>query len=352
MSLPSSLYHAIEKILDAQNLSGIRQARRVLTQRYHDLAKEKISDASFIPQRFQDVSRTKHDVRHSNSLKDEGHMRNDAGRLSYLATRMPATYEVCLRVLGALSDQANRVTSLLDLGAGPGTVVWAAQDLFPNLEQVTLVEKDRGFIHLGARLFDETLEKKHMTWLNSSLKDAIPFQPHALVTLSYVLGELSIADQEYIVNAGWEATKEFFVLIEPGTPRGFERIKQARHQLIQQGAFVVAPCPHEAACPMVDKDWCHFSQRLERTSLHRLIKEASLAYEDEKYSYIIVSRNPLHDSLSRIVRKPRHGSGHFILDLCTRDGLKRLIVSRKTGKLYRMARHLEWGDPGPKLDDA
>lgn len=319
MPLPSSLYQAIEKIIESRNFSDIRKARHNLTRRYH-------------------------------TKEARAFMMDDTERLSYIVTRMPATYAVCHTVLSHLSEEANRVTSLLDLGTGPATVLWAAQEIFPHLKQVTLIEEDDRLAELGAGLFDEVLKKKQINPIKSALERATPFQPHTLVTLSYVLGELSKALQKTVIEAAWEAATEFFVLIEPGTPQGFERIREARRHLIEIGAFIAAPCPHNAPCPMAGKDWCHFSKRLERTSLHRLIKEAPLAYEDEKYAYVIAAKKSLNRSLSRIIRKPQQGSGHFILDLCTEDGLKRVIISRKTQELYRTARHLEWGDPGPEPD--
>ena len=237
------------------------------------------------------------------------------------------------------------------MGSGPGTVLWAAHDLFPDLNQVTLIEQDQALSQEGAALFDEDIGQKNITFLSQSLQSAIPFKSHDLVCLSYVLGELSGQDHQALIQAAWQATNKFLILIEPGTPEGFGRIKEARRQLIEQGAFILAPCPHDLVCPMTQGDWCHFSARLGRSALHREIKESSLPYEDEKYSYIIASKKSRSRPLSRVIRRPKQGSGHFILDLCTQNGLERKIISKKMPTLYRAARQASWGDPGPENDD-
>ena len=81
------------------------------------------------------------------------------------------------------------------------------------------------------------------------------------------------------------------MIVEPGTPAGYERILAARARLIELGRVIVAPCPHQAACPMPPgKDWCHFGARVNRSALHRRVKDADLSYEDEKFSYVVAVR--------------------------------------------------------------
>jgi len=95
---------------------------------------------------------------------------------------------------------------------------------------------------------------------------------------------------------------------------------------------------------MTTGDWCHFAERLPRSSAHRLAKSSELGYEDEKYSYVVVSRSAVRVPEARILRHPRKHSGHVELELCTPDGLKRETISRKNGERYKRARKAEWGD--------
>src|SRR5206468_1807314 len=111
---------------------------------------------------------------------------------------------------------------------------------------------------------------------------------------SYVLGELSVGQVEQVIRAAWLKTNNLLVLIEPGTPEAFRGIHAARTLLLGSGAHLVAPCPHHETCPMFNiGDWCHFAARLERTAEHRRLKAGALGYEDEKFSYIVASKDPV-----------------------------------------------------------
>lgn len=92
-------------------------------------------------------------------------------------------------------------------------------------------------------------------------------------------------------------------------------------------------------------DWCHFAQRVPRTSLHRRLKGGALAYEDEKFSHVVAAPHSATPAASRIVRHPQKRSGHIQLTLCTRHGLETTTVSRSHGEDYRQARQAEWGGP-------
>ena len=92
-------------------------------------------------------------------------------------------------------------------------------------------------------------------------------------------------------------------------------------------------------------DWCHFAQRLERTSIHRRIKSGALGHEDEKFSYVVFSREPFAAAAARIVRHPQKRGGHVQLTLCTPEGLRDRTIGKSRKEAYRRARKAAWGDP-------
>ncbi len=276
------------------------------------------------------------------------HMQTEAERLSYLASRMPATYASVAKVLYEFHrlNPLARVETLLDLGAGPGTVLWAASEVFGRLKQATLVERDQGLIDLGKKLAAAGGLKAE--WLKNTLTSAEQtFNKHNLAVFSYSYGELSRDKRLQLLESVWDSV-ETLVAIEPGTPRGYETILEVRTALIQKGGKIVAPCTQDKPCPMQGKDWCHFSVRLERSVLHQNVKEAYRGYEDEKFSYVIFSKVNVPLPENRIVRHPMKHSGHVNLSLCTQEGtLINETVSKKQGDQYKKARDAEWGDSWP-----
>lgn len=253
--------------------------------------------------------------------------------LAYLITRFPATFAVITQVLKAV--RVIQIESLLDLGAGPGTGFLAAQKVFPNLTKNTLIETDPEFIKLGQKIIDT-----EVTWQQSHLPCELT--PHDLVLMSYSLNEMP--DPETIITQAFKATKKILVIIEPGTPKGYERIIEMRTHLLNLGAHIIAPCPNALPCPMTGTDWCHFPARVERSKLHRQLKDGDLGYEDEKYSYLIVGREPGTLPAARLIAKPEFHKGWVQLRLCTIGKIEEKKFSAKDKLAYKQARKSSWGD--------
>lgn len=270
---------------------------------------------------------------------------------AYLLTRLPATYAVLARILRECKLRISdlQLESVLDLGAGAGTALWAAAEEFPELKRATLVEDNPSWIEMG-RTFAANVTAdvlRAAVWREGSVAAQLPEGKFDLVTLSYVLNELPINQRIGVTQSAWRRTSKLLLIVEPGTPAGFRNIRDMRATLIEAGAHIVAPCPHANDCPMTGGDWCHFAERLPRSAEHRQLKQAKLGYEDEKYSYVVFAREPVELPKARILRHPRKHSGHEEFELCTVEGLTKETVSRKAGDRYKQARKAEWGDVFP-----
>jgi ribosomal protein RSM22 (predicted rRNA methylase) len=270
-------------------------------------------------------------------------------RLAYLMVRMPATYAACRR---ALEETASRIAglatkSLLDLGAGPGTASWAASEVFPSLQSLTLIERDAAMANLGRELMRSSSSEalRTATWTQADLSQDVSVQSADVVMLSYVLGELSAQAAERLVQRAWAAASQALVIVEPGTKVGFAAVEKFRAKMIATGAEIAAPCPHLEKCPMAATgDWCHFSQRLERTAEHRRLKKGDLGHEDEKFSYVAFTKIGAQRPESRIVRHPLYRPKQVQLTLCTAEGLKQTTITKSQGERYRAAKKVDWGD--------
>lgn len=140
-----------------------------------------------------------------------------------------------------------------------------------------------------------------------------------------------------VVCAAVGVTSDMLVLIEPGTPNGFSDILEARSSILEYegrraaklqkrlaaaaaadpdgsgssgdaglaakanskwfGAHVVAPCPHDAPCPLAvpgSRSWCHFGTRFQRPGFMQQAKAPAgarmnaLDHQDERYSYVVL----------------------------------------------------------------
>lgn len=267
---------------------------------------------------------------------------------AYAVTRMPATFAALAAALGEarLRLAAWRPASLLDVGAGPGVSAWAASAVWPSLRSATLLERDQRMIAVGQRLLDAAPVECAVTWRQADATadwGRLASQPFDLCISSYTLNELPHAWRLRMVARLWEACGGALALVAPGTPAGFAAIREARTWLIGAGAHIIAPCPHADACPMPPGDWCHFSQRLARSRLHRQLKGGDAPFEDEKYAYVVAAREPGDAIAARVIRHPLTHPGHITLELCSPDGLQRAEVTRSDRAAWRSAREARWG---------
>lgn len=291
-------------------------------------------------------------------------LRDAADVTAYAAYRMPATYAAARSALAAFRDRAADWSpgDHLDLGGGTGAATWAVADAWPEAgHRSTVLDWSQAALTLGRALAADsgTAAVRDAEWTRAPLGGAPRLPAADLVTVSYVLGELTAAHRADLVDAAAAAARGAVVVAEPGTPEGYARIIEARDRLTAAGLTVLAPCPHDATCPVTGTDWCHFAARVQRTSLHRQVKGGTLPYEDEKFSYVAAARPDVvraAPAASRVVRHPQIRKGQVLLDLCTRDdGLTRPSVTKRYGALYRAARDADWGDPwppGPEDGDA
>jgi len=274
---------------------------------------------------------------------------SDTDLLAYLLARLPATYAAVAAVLDAVGARcAFEPKTLSDIGAGPGTASWAATEAWPGIDRVSMIDSSAVFLDMARKLATAS-PSGALANAETKLADVTRLPDLAasdVVIASYALAEVPGAAVAGTALALWKACTGILVLVEPGTPAGYERIVACRTALLAGGAKIIAPCPHAAPCPIVAPDWCHFSQRLPRSRDHMIVKAAQVPFEDEKFSYLAVARD--HVAVvpyeARVLAPPKKDKTGIALKLCTNGEIsQRKIPNRDRAALSR-ARDLRWGD--------
>lgn len=275
-------------------------------------------------------------------------IRSDFEALAYAVVRMPATYAA---VRAALEWTAEIIPdfapqSLLDVGAGPGTATWASLDVWPSLERASLIDSNPHLLAL-ANDFGGGAPRVALSTRHASLTTALGDAPACEVVMaSYVLTELAAGTLDGVLNRLWQRAERLLIIVEPGTVAGFKRTLSCRDMLIAKGAAIVAPCAHDAACPLAASErWCHFSARLPRSRDHLLTKSASVPYEDEKFSYLVAGKDFANIARGkRILATPRVSKAGIGLTLCAPDAPEQRTIARGQKEAYKAAKRLGWGD--------
>lgn len=254
----------------------------------------------------------------------------------YAAIRMPATYKVCIEVFKRVFDIYNpEINSVLDVGSGLGAMSDALTS-FRTIERIDALEINEHMINVS-KLINET----PINYIEGDIA-LRNIDKYDLVMSSYVLNEIGTRHRKDTFKKLFDAANKLLVVVEPGTPEGYQVIKEIRDYALKHGGYIIAPCTHQDKCQMYN-DWCHFLTRVERSRLHKLLKGGDAPYEDEKYSYIAISKEPIVNEGNRILRHPHIYKGMVEVEICNSSGVTKEQI-RKNHPLYKVIKKLDSND--------
>lgn len=271
--------------------------------------------------------------------KDKPVIDNDLKARIYAVTRMPATYKAVSEVFEHTFELYNpNIDIALDIGAGLGAASRALSDLH-EVKHINLYEKEEAMRKLGMSMnLDKPVLYHEFDITKNKIEDK-----YDLVMSSYVLNEIDESIRKEVILKMFNATNDLLVIVEPGTPNGYKIMLEAREALKNSGAHIIAPCPNVTNCPMKNSDWCHFATRVQRSKLHKVLKEGDSPFEDEKYTYIVFSKKADFKCESRVLRHPIINKRLIKLTTCSKEGIQELEI-RKSHPKFKMAKKIKVGD--------
>ena len=267
----------------------------------------------------------------------------------YMITRGRSIMGVMEKIIKQHLDVFHDVESVVDFGGGPGTFLFALRK-FKTLNKYTNVERSDAFIGIMNVLVEEFLSSStpstHVESISCNyLKlESQDIPTNDLCVFSYTFCE---CDNSLVSLSVLAENSNMVLIIEPGTPSGFNNIIQARDKLIEKGFSIIAPCTSSNGfCPLRDSesDWCHFVERIDRSRIQRRLKNGVLGYEYEKYSYLLMSKYPIHSNGKRIISRPNYTKHSVSFDICSEKSSHVVVTKRENNNEFKIVKKSIRGD--------
>lgn len=301
---------------DALRLYGsLRSTGALDGDEYEELAVKRIKSESDI---------NKGDKAVPAHILEYGHRESTA----YIAAVAPTTYGAIKNVLEEVNKRVPdlKAKTFLDFGTGPGTAIWAANEVWGGSMTYAGVDVSAGMLDTAERIL-ATMSSNGSDIPNVNLKLFTSYGTHAtkhdIVMSAFTLSEITApALRRATLENLWESTNDILILVDRGTPNGFRVLAEAREQILGLDAYrfkkkptfdaygnqlpeeelptrepghVLAPCPHDGVCPIFvslsrTSPWCHFSQKVQRPDFLRKTKHSKENFEDSKYTYVVLRK--------------------------------------------------------------
>ncbi|MBA3723331.1 MAG: hypothetical protein H0W89_00360 [Candidatus Levybacteria bacterium] len=325
-SLPQPIENAIVSILSERDTSELDTKAHELHNKY--TAQDKGNHKSY----FQDFEST----------------------VAYLALRVPATYAQSYATIANVHELVPswQPKTILDIGSGPGTAIWAASEIWPSLTDATAIEQHNSLVSLGKQIATTAELSIATTWLRQDIREGIDEDDttYDVVIIANVLNELSTTAADKLIGQALNKTSGVLVIVEPGTPAGSVIVQNAAKKLGKAGNLL-APYINNTFFND-DNYYLHFSQKFIRPEFQRRLRqqmrESSLMasdWEDAKYTYTIISKlAPEITPWGRCVGPIQVQKGFLEIPVLTKDGIEKIKVMKRYREQYNSAKNVKWGD--------
>ena len=312
MKIPFELEEKIAREIQNVKLSDLKEVAQTLSNRYMN---EKRKGQSLINKKLE--------------------------VLAYSIIRMPATFCAIDKAIEETLKKYNpTIETALDIGSGTGAGEWAILNNI-DISKITCIEREDEMSSLAQKLLEE---HKNINWKNQDIVKNKINEKADLVIVSYMINELQDEVKEDVIKNILESFNKIVIFIEPGTPDGFSNIRKIQKLAINNNLNILAPCTSQNECKLPKDDWCHSIVRVERNKIHKFVKDADLPYEDEKFSYIAISKEKIDNSGGRILRHPNISSGFIKVKLCNNGIIEEKTFTKKDKDNFKKIKKLKCGD--------
>ena len=275
---------------------------------------------------------------------------NEKEAIVYGLTRMPATYASIYQAIKySIVDKNIDINNVLDVGSGTGAGEWVISELL-HLNNIVCIEREVEMKNLAIRLMQTDNDLKSIKFISEDItNNNVIEDKYDLVLSSYCLNE--IIEKQIVIDKLWNCTNKVLLLIEPGTPEGYKTLISVRDYLIFKGGNVIAPCMNNDKCKIDKDDWCSFSVRVERSKLHKMLKQGESPFEDEKFFYMAIGKEQIinnnkeeksNENEFRILRHPNIGNSRITFKVCNGE-ISEITLTKKHSE-YKSAKKLNNGD--------
>jgi ribosomal protein RSM22 (predicted rRNA methylase) len=282
------------------------------------------------------------------------YIENYPDALAYLALRVPATYAQIYSALLQIQEVLPSWTpaSMLDIGSGPGSGIWAAKTLWPGIMQATCLEQEKHFLWLGRKILELSPLLMDVSWRHQDILAEIEETitgTYDLIIIANVLNELPPAERAQLIDRISHRNRGVMLILEPGTPQGFQIIQAAAKNNTQKRKLIAPYIPNTFVSS--DRYWLHFPQRFVRPDFLRRVRQnmrdSSLMasdWEETKYSYVAFSTIEPEKIWGRSVGPVVKQKGYLEMTILTTEGVMPIRVMKRHKKEYTFAKNLQWGE--------
>ena len=299
--------------------------------------------------------------RYIGEKRGESLLNQDNEAIAYAIARMPATYSAtsvaCMHtfeILNIINEE--KYKTLIDVGAGTGAATLAISEHL-DLENILCLEREEAMMSLGKVLLAESENPivKNIKWekfdineyqFNDNQSSNEEKKNADIVITSYMLNEFDENKVLEVVDKLWIMTNKVLIIVEPGTPKDYKRIMKIKEYLVDKGGSIIAPCTTSGKCELPENDWCNFSCRVERTKLQKDVKLGDVPYEDEKFTYLAISKKSVNveeENIARIIRHPIIKTNIVEVKLCQNGNIINKTYTKKDKEMYKRMRKAKVG---------